>query len=520
MHVREAQQRIAGEIPWLCDSIGNDVMHALGNAPTSEFVIDPDGKIVRKRAWGNARELRKDLEKLAGPVEKPTSADDLDVKIAPPPKVAARGVVGRIKVPSSMKPLVTRPESKDGGIPHYAKLRADTDEQLLNNGKGKLYLGFHLDPIYRVHWNNLTAPIHVEIELPQGVAMPKTLDGPKVEKESDVDPREFLVDVSGWTSDEPLRLTVRYFGCSDEPAFCVPVTQHYTIHRKLDIDSGWARGRVDPTGSFQPAKPKIAEGRVVKIDEDAGRLSIKSGNGKTLEFLIDRETHFQVSGKRRPMRELKPGAEVRVSFYVRDEGPLARELQAKADVAEAESDTATTDTKPEPSSPISVFGYVIGMDVEKRILTFKTEAGKEMKVRIAKDVNFRRLDGKPNKLETLEEGHKVRVEYEPADGEIPLVKNLLARVLDNRGARAQPAPSRPRDRGAFKARDKYNPRRAIVDAPFLKASEVTDQVTDNELVLGVEIDGQPRAYPINMLTGPSREIINDTLGEAHLAATW
>ena len=72
MHVKEAEQRIAGEIPWLCDSIGNDVMHALGNAPTSEFVIDPDGKIVRKRAWGNARELRKDLEKLAGPVEKPT----------------------------------------------------------------------------------------------------------------------------------------------------------------------------------------------------------------------------------------------------------------------------------------------------------------------------------------------------------------------------------------------------------------------------------------------------------------
>ncbi len=112
MHVREAQQRIAGEIPWLCDSIGNDVMHALGNAPTSEFVIDPDGQIVRRRAWGNARELRKDLEKLVGPVENPTSADDLDLKIAPPPKVAPRGVVQRIKVPSSMKPLVTRPESK------------------------------------------------------------------------------------------------------------------------------------------------------------------------------------------------------------------------------------------------------------------------------------------------------------------------------------------------------------------------------------------------------------------------
>ncbi len=370
----------------------------------------------------------------------------------------------------------------------------------------------------------MTAPIHVEIEFPQGVTMPRSLDGPTVEKESDVDPREFLVDVSGWTSDEPLRLTVRYFGCSDEPAFCVPVTQYYTIHRKLDVDSGWARGRVDPTGSFQPAKPKIAEGRVVKIDEDAGRLSIKSGNDKTLEFLIAREALFQVSGKRRPMRELKPDAEIRVSFYVRDEGPLARAVRAKAAEAEAESDTATTDTKPEPSRPTSVFGYVISMDIEKRILTFKTEAGKEMKVRIAKDVNFRRLDGKLNKLETLEAGHKVRVEYEPSDNDIPLVKQLLARVISpeerSQNREASNTPSRANRRGTFKARDKYNPRRAIVDAPFLKASEVTDQVTDNELVLGVELDGLTRAYPINMLTGPSREIINDTLGEAHLAATW
>ena len=86
----------------------------------------------------------------------------------------------------------------------------------------------------------------------------------------------------------------------------------------------------------------------------------------------------------------------------------------------------------------------------------------------------------------------------------------------------KPADQRPAaaGRGTFEALKRYNPRRAIVDAPFLKASEVTDQVTDNELVLGVEIKGMARAYPINMLTGPSREIINDTIGETYLAATW
>lgn len=60
----------------------------------------------------------------------------------------------------------------------------------------------------------------------------------------------------------------------------------------------------------------------------------------------------------------------------------------------------------------------------------------------------------------------------------------------------------------------------ITHVPVIKASEVVDQVTDKELVLGTLINGEARAYPINMLTGPSREIINDTLGNRAIAATW
>lgn len=72
----------------------------------------------------------------------------------------------------------------------------------------------------------------------------------------------------------------------------------------------------------------------------------------------------------------------------------------------------------------------------------------------------------------------------------------------------------------------YNPKqvvraiRPIKDAPFIKADEVAGQVSDNELVLGIEIKGQARAYPINMLCGPSREIINDHVGNLAIAATW
>ena len=62
--------------------------------------------------------------------------------------------------------------------------------------------------------------------------------------------------------------------------------------------------------------------------------------------------------------------------------------------------------------------------------------------------------------------------------------------------------------------------RAIKKAPVVEADRVRGQVTDTELVLGVVIKGKARAYPINMLTGPSREIINDTLGGQAIAATW
>jgi hypothetical protein len=87
-------------------------------------------------------------------------------------------------------------------------------------------------------------------------------------------------------------------------------------------------------------------------------------------------------------------------------------------------------------------------------------------------------------------------------------------------------PLAPAFAQADRSTPSFNPRRvvapmpAITDAPFIAADQVTDQVVDNELVLGVVVGGAARAYSINMLTGPRREIINDTLGGQGIAATW
>ena len=78
------------------------------------------------------------------------------MKFEPPPEIAASGVVPRIEVPGRM--YAVRFEPKESFQPFYMKLRAEADDALLSSGEGTLYVGFHVDPLYHVHWNNLAAP--------------------------------------------------------------------------------------------------------------------------------------------------------------------------------------------------------------------------------------------------------------------------------------------------------------------------------------------------------------------------
>jgi hypothetical protein len=74
----------------------------------------------------------------------------------------------------------------------------------------------------------------------------------------------------------------------------------------------------------------------------------------------------------------------------------------------------------------------------------------------------------------------------------------------------------------------FNPRvviprvfRAIVEPDVVSLKKADGSLVKNEeLVLGVVVGKEARAYPINTLTGPRREIINDQLGGQAIAATW
>ncbi len=253
LHVQEAKKTLGATVPWLCDTIDNDLKHALGDRPNSEFVIDPDGKIVVMRDWSNPDSLRADLEKLVGTVENPTRISDLDLKIETTPKPAASGVVKRVLLPEQGQPMLVKPQ--ESRTPYYVKLRAEADRNLLRSGKGKLYLGFHLDPIYHVHWNNLAKPLSWQATPSADTTVsPATGTGPKIDVEADTDPREFVVDVDADRNAGPIEITVKYFACNDEQGFCIPVTQKYSVTLQLDRDGGQARrtGSGRDSGSRPP----------------------------------------------------------------------------------------------------------------------------------------------------------------------------------------------------------------------------------------------------------------------------
>ena len=321
LHVREARRTLGSGIAWIADTMENDLKHALGDAPNSEFVIDAEGRVAGRRAWSDPHALRRDLEALCGPVENPTSAEDVQLETLPPPEIAAKGVVPRLELPGDLRPLKVVPQLAGEPQPFYAKLRAEADDALLRRGQGTLYLGFFMDPIYGVHWNNLTKPIRVELAAAEGVEIePATLRGPQVDEPGDSDPREFLVEVRSDAGRPALRLTVSYFACNDDEGWCKSVRQEYVVHLEADPDGGRVqrRGRAGRQATGPADRPTPCQ--IVGIDEAAGTITLATGDG--------RKQTYRVPESARLMRD---GVPVEPAGFVRGDMGLFRAEENGAD---------------------------------------------------------------------------------------------------------------------------------------------------------------------------------------------
>jgi len=241
MHVAEAKRTLGSRIPWLADTMDNSVHTAFGGVPNGELVIDPEGLIVAKRGWSDPAGLREDLARIVGPIDKLTKVTDLDMPTAPPPDDVARGIVPRIELPKGMWPLIVEPAIEGTDTPFYVKLRAEGDPALLSSGSGKLYLGFHLDRLHKVHWNNEAPPVEFSITSSAGISVkPGNGVGPTPEQKADADPREFLIDVVADGADKSVGVDVKYYACDDALTFCVPVKQRYTVHFRQNKSHGWS----------------------------------------------------------------------------------------------------------------------------------------------------------------------------------------------------------------------------------------------------------------------------------------
>jgi hypothetical protein len=254
LHLAEAQRKLDTRWTWICDPIDNSLKHAFGDRPNGEYIIDPEGKFVRSREWSSEEKLREDLGTLVGPVEKVTTVADLgrgETLVAVQPAVA-QGVVPRVPLPDGAQALkVTATKSEE---PYYVKLRAEATPGIVRSGSGTLHLGFHLDPIHHVHWNNLAKPLEFAFADGASKMAPANGAAPKIEIEADADPREFLVEVQDAKPGETLRLTLKYFACSDTEGWCKAVTQEFGITLAADRDAGKVRSG-DPRPRGAPRRP-------------------------------------------------------------------------------------------------------------------------------------------------------------------------------------------------------------------------------------------------------------------------
>lgn len=242
-HAARAAKNLKTSIPFLVDGMDNAMLTSCGGSPNSEVVVNGEGTILHAKGWCNGDDLRKALRTIVGETETVTSERSLGL----PPFKRVSGSRGRV-VPRAKpsEPLTAlRMVPVDSTSPHYVKLRAEAGRRATTGGASELFLGFHVDPIHDVHWNNLVDPLTFTVTGPDGVILaPPSGTAPKVDVPTDHDPREFIVSIDGWSSSKPLTVTVVYFACSDgEEKFCKRVEQVYEVFPERDRFAGSVSAR-------------------------------------------------------------------------------------------------------------------------------------------------------------------------------------------------------------------------------------------------------------------------------------
>ena len=230
LQLAEARKKLGTKVPWIADTMDDEIRIGLRSGSWSVYLISPEGEIVYASDRIDDSSLRTALTKEVGEVSSPTSVADLNLPaIARPGKLVNEDSDWGVARPEGLTILRLIPGSPNDT--YYVKLRAEADETLLKTGTGRLFLGFYPDPIHDAHWNNLAQPMKYKLTLPKGVtATPTEASAKKQPGDSDTNPRQFWVDISSEKPFNELKLKFDYFACTAD--MCLPLTHEYTIQMK------------------------------------------------------------------------------------------------------------------------------------------------------------------------------------------------------------------------------------------------------------------------------------------------
>ncbi len=261
---RARQAQLAGQllrnrIPWLLDTMDNQAAKALEHAEDNHsiFIYSADGRQRFSGTITDTAAFRKALGNLSDAPDPTTDpATPLPPKIKPINLKPAE-VVNRIQFhPATDAFLPLKISPKKSRSPYYVKLRAEANHALLKSGNGKVYLGFHVDPLYNMEWNNKKDPLKYTVFTSKGVLAPSTKRAPRVQdRPTDSEPREFILDARQLDLSKPLSIKIEYYVSSPDRRKRKKVSQSYLVHLKPDPYAGHAFRRQIPYDEpFPPTK--------------------------------------------------------------------------------------------------------------------------------------------------------------------------------------------------------------------------------------------------------------------------
>ncbi|MDF7799820.1 hypothetical protein P4C99_10110 [Pontiellaceae bacterium B1224] len=243
--VQLAQELLNTSVPWLYDPIDNPIVKALAPDETSGVLIfSRNGEEEYQGEISDNDSFRSKLTELAGTVFKPFKMNELPRPSIQPINLPEAILLPRAQVnvnTDKLKPLqITPVESR---APFYVKARIEGSENVLKSGDGKLYLGFHIDPLYHVEWNNLGEPLSYILKAPKGVIAPSINSAPRVTGVvTDSEPREFILQARKLDLKKPIAMEVTY-SVHTSANRNLEVTQQYLIYLEHDMLGGEVIGR-------------------------------------------------------------------------------------------------------------------------------------------------------------------------------------------------------------------------------------------------------------------------------------